>query len=174
MTLLANENINVPRSAETLLKNRSQIVIQNISSGSFCYIGIKTQLNKIARNLLQYNCVVVDINIDGLPLYRSSRVQLWPILVRIVNVPNISVFATGVYVGRSKPGSIEEFLNDFITEVTELQANGFELNGRCISFKIRAFVCDAPAKSFLCGIPGHTSRHGCPKCTQVGKKLMAY
>uniref|UniRef100_A0A0K8USQ8 Transposase domain-containing protein n=1 Tax=Bactrocera latifrons TaxID=174628 RepID=A0A0K8USQ8_BACLA len=84
--------------------------------------------------------------------------QLWPILLRVVNVQNVSVFATGIYVGNSKPNSIDEFLNEFIEEVSDLQTNGFE------------FVCDAPAKAFLCGIPGHTSRHGCAKCNQVGRK----
>lgn len=31
---------------------------------------------------------------------------------------------------------------------------------------IRAFVCDSPARAFLCGVYGHAAIHGCSKCNQ--------
>lgn len=33
------------------------------------------------------------------------------------------------------------------------------------------FCCDAPARSFLCGVVGHTAKSGCSKCSQLGYKL---
>ncbi|XP_067643094.1 uncharacterized protein [Eurosta solidaginis] len=163
--------MNVPKSAETLLKNKSGILVKNMSPGFYCNIGIKTQLNRIGETLNNYNNIIVDVNIDGLPLYRSFRVQVWPILLRLVNITNTAVFTTGIYLGKSKPSSVTQFLAEFTEEVAELRENGFDFNGRCIKFTIRAFVCDAPAKAFLCEILGHTGGHGCPKCTQVGHKI---
>ncbi|XP_058978797.1 uncharacterized protein LOC131802467 [Musca domestica] len=49
--------------------------------------------------------------------------------------------------------------------------NGIQFAEHIFSLEIRAIVCDAPAKAYICGIPSHASFHGCSKCTQVGKKI---
>lgn len=35
-------------------------------------------------------------------------------------------------------------------------------------FKVRAFICDTPAKCSVTGTKGHTGYFGCSKCTQEG------
>uniref|UniRef100_A0A0K8VNS4 Transposase domain-containing protein n=1 Tax=Bactrocera latifrons TaxID=174628 RepID=A0A0K8VNS4_BACLA len=96
--------------------------------------------------------------------------QLWPILAKIFNFPNISIFPIGVYVGNSKPGNIASFLGELVTELKDLLNNGILFENKIIAFEIRALICDAPAKAFACGIPGHTSYHGCTKCIQISMK----
>ncbi|KAI8117098.1 hypothetical protein CVS40_10964 [Lucilia cuprina] len=74
--------------------------------------------------------IVLDIGIDGLPLFKSSSVGLWPILARIVNMPMINVFLIGSYVGIQKPHDINLFLHDFVTEMKNLieSVTNFALN----------------------------------------------
>jgi len=62
------------------------------------------------------------VNIDGIPVYRSSSTQFWPILCTI-NSQSPMIIA--LYVGTSKPTSVNEFLADFVDDVRELQSNGF-------------------------------------------------
>lgn len=61
-------------------------------------------------------------------------------------------------------------MKDFIEEVILLKYQ-FVLKEKTIKFKFRCLTCDTPAKAFICGVPGHTSMHGCTKCTQVAKKV---
>lgn len=72
LKLLASENFNVPLCAESLLGKQSEILVKNISPGFYCNIGFKTQFSKLSDKLKDCDTVIVDVNIDGLPLYRSS------------------------------------------------------------------------------------------------------
>lgn len=171
LIILREENLKVPLSAKTILQNKQKMVVRNVSPGTYCHFGIEKQLQKISNIICEHKEIVFDMNIDGLPLFKSSRVHLWPILLRIVNVKNVNVFPIGIYLGRSKPSRIEEFLSEFIDELKTLTENGIKIKNKEIKLRIRAFICDAPAKAFLCGIVGHTSVHGCSKCVQVGKKI---
>ncbi|XP_046811876.1 uncharacterized protein LOC124421110 [Lucilia cuprina] len=125
-----------------------------------------------AANLIEkYEEIICDINIDGLPIFISSNAQLWPVLIKVINIKNIKVFAAGVYCGKPKPYDVNEFLEKFVEEVSDLQQNPLEIGIKKIIFKIRAVICDAPAKSLVCGIAHHSSTNGCSKCTQVAKKI---
>lgn len=42
-----------------------------------------------------------------------------------------------------------------------------------IPFAIKAFVCDAPAKSLITSCKGHTGFFACTKCMQRGKYIKA-
>lgn len=37
--------------------------------------------------------------------------------------------------------------------------------------KVRAFICDTPAKNSICGVKGHNGYSGCGKCNQTGVHL---
>lgn len=84
---------------------------------------------------------------------KSTSKCLWPILSQfsrngIENDPFIIPFLIGVYYGNSKPISIEEYMEDFISEFTNISA-GFEIQGILIKPILYYFLCDAPARQFL-------------------------
>lgn len=54
---------------------------------------------------------------DGIPLFRSSREQLWPILGQI---KNFRPFVVALFSGKSKPKSINQYLNNFVIELNNL------------------------------------------------------
>lgn len=90
---------------------------------------------------------------------------------KIVNIPNVKVFLIGCYLGNKKPADVDNYLHDFIYELKEFSENGITLDGKKLQVHIRAFICDTPARSFLCNIVGHNSFIGCPKCYQIGRRI---
>lgn len=98
--------------------NRS-IVFEKKTVGPEHYIhfGLESQLKRLISS---FDCNVHElhilINIDGLPLYKSSPGQGIPILVSIVNVPELQkkVFAIGLYYGFQKLKETDNFLTSFV------------------------------------------------------------
>lgn len=145
--------------------------IENIDGGKYLHIGLMHHLKKMSNTVDVPETISIDINIDGLPLYRSSKAQPWPILIRVNNVKSQPVFPIEVFYGHSKPKSCDEFLCMFVDDLCHYMDNGLEVDGKYINLNIRAVICNAPARAFIAGTPSHVSRHGCMKCTQIGLKI---
>ncbi|XP_065640505.1 uncharacterized protein LOC136073076 [Hydra vulgaris] len=159
----------IPKDPRTLLSTPRRIDIVEKCSGQYIYFGLENgiceSLNEVMFNIDE--CVEVDINVDGLPLYKSSNLQFLPILCRVVKYFG-KPFVVAIYCGMSKPSSVDEFLGDFVLNANNLIKYGLYVNGKHINIKIRAFICDAPARAFIKCIAGHTSKNGCERCTSVG------
>lgn len=110
----------------------------------------------------------LQINVDGLPLFKSSNEQFWPILGLIEEDPCRIPFVICLYCGHSKPSDANEYLSDFVTEMGKLASDGLEYQSRFYRIEISAFVCDAPARAFLKNINAHNSYYGCERCVQEG------
>ncbi|KAG7455521.1 hypothetical protein MATL_G00257620 [Megalops atlanticus] len=102
-----------------------------------------------------------------MPLCKSSSVQLWPILGRLVNVPMKELAVISLYCGPKKPSSAMDFLKDFVSELIQLE-QGFDFEGKRLRLKLDTVICDAPARSFVKNTKTHNAYHGCDKCTQPG------
>lgn len=170
-----NVENNLPKCAKTLMSTpRQKIVTRSVAPGEYYHFGIqKYFLNCNNRKVLEMNEIILDIGIDGLPLFqKSSQLKLWPIIGAIAQQKNLPLFLIGSYSGRSAPKSSCDFLKDFVDEVKLLQANGILVGTNEVSktFRIRLFSCDAPARAFISCTIGHTGKHGCSKCCQVGTK----
>lgn len=74
----------------------------------------------------------------------------------------------GIYHGYEKPHNANIFLEDFITDVVSMTENGFYFNGKKYGFKIKCFICDVSAKSFICYTKGHSENYSCSKCDIEG------
>lgn len=173
LNILKSENLNVPLSVRSLLDHPEKCVVRTVSPGQYIHIGVKIQLEKLANEILQENptAVNLDIGIDGLPLFKSSQVALWPILGRVANIRCKTVILIGCYVGKKKPSNIEVYLHDFVEEINVLSVDGISLNDVSYKVVIRAFICDTPARSYICGVKGHNALNGCSKCHQKGKRV---
>lgn len=107
------------------------------------------------------------INIDGFPLAKSSQAQLWPILCS--NTVNMTVYLIGVYFRHQKPTDSNVFLQSVVDDLINLISNGYIHAEKIIKIKLFALICDAPAKSFILCIKGHTGFNSCTKCLIKGK-----
>jgi len=119
-------------------------------------MGIETSLpSDIPSSVVKIEIVV---NIDGVPLCKSTNSQLWPILGSLHQ--SKSVFPIAIFHGYQKPSSVDEFLADFINEVNNLT----------LPFVLKALICDAPARCFLKCIIGHTGYFSCERCDVKGER----
>lgn len=69
--------------------------------------------------------VILQINIDGLPLFKSSSTEFYPILGLCSNLNNQSPFATACFCGTGKPLPVESLLKPFLDEVFTGEWNQF-------------------------------------------------
>lgn len=180
---ILNKYHSVPKDARTLLhtirsSNVQHMKDSNGNNGDYVYFGLETELIKHLQHdlpvwLQNSETIQLLFNIDGLPLYRSSSKQFWPILCRLYNdvVTASKVLIIAVFCGSGKPASPDVFLKDFIQEILFLQDAGLKFDGKTYSVVVKGFVCDAPARAFVKCIKGHCGYFGCDKCCQKGKYL---
>ena len=57
---------------------------------------------------------MLDINIDGIPLFRKAKSKLMPILAWF---EGSDPFILGAYYGRTDPDNATEFLEDLVNEL---------------------------------------------------------
>lgn len=162
-----------PKDSRTLLRTPRHCDIISIDKGDYTHLGIENGLKNIFKHLKNQfitGDITLSLNIDGLPLTKSSGSQFWPILLSVdSDDSNISQpFIAGIYHGFQKPSNVKLFLEHFIDEMKFLQLNGFLVNNVNLVPKISKIICDAPAKSFLLCIKGHTGSSSCTKCIVDG------
>lgn len=141
----------LPADPRTLLQTPQTINVVSVSGGEYWHQGISNCLTKIFRNLNEATAITLNFNIDGLPLYNSSKVEFWPILFNLVEVPQSSPMVVGIFCGTAKPSDIDSFLTPFVDEMNELMRNGLWINSHKITVRIRCFVCDSPARAYVKG-----------------------
>lgn len=176
LQVLNNYGLELPSDARTLLNTQRKVEITQVEPGEYCHIGLKSGIMRKFETLPIDKIpqkVKININIDGLPLSKSSGSQFWPILGwfppnLFENLLMYKPFVIGVYHGCHKPESANAFLKFFVDEFLELKEAGLIWQGKRVVVEINAVVCDAPAKSFVSYTKGHTGYHGCSKCIQEG------
>lgn len=163
----------LPKDSRTFKRTPRKTIIQKMSTGTYFHFGLlETITNFLSKNFNQIigNILSIDVGIDGLPLFKSSKSQFWPILGNISGFPD--VFVIGNYHGDSKPVDSEIFLKQFIEDGLDKITNGVIFNGMKYFIKFRAFICDAPARSFVLQIKGHTGYSACTKCSTKGTYIL--
>ncbi|KAK5647965.1 hypothetical protein RI129_002857 [Pyrocoelia pectoralis] len=163
----------LPTDARSLLNTPRHIVKKKIEPGEYVHFGLRDCIEKLLSQLQSSNCITTIeacINIDGLPISKSSGSQIYPILCSLFENRNV-VNVIGIYHGNIKPNDANLFLQDFVEEAIDLTNNGFTKNGRVLPFRIKSLIFDAPAKSFCTYTTGHSGYSSCSKCLIKGSYL---
>ncbi|KZR98133.1 Uncharacterized protein APZ42_006587, partial [Daphnia magna] len=124
-----------PRDYRTLLKTQRKVILKAMPPGHYFHFGLIKYLFEFLSSLSPQQiplCIELCVNVDGIPLYKSSRSQFWPILGLLRNIDGAKPFVIGIFDGTT-------------------------------------ILCDAPARSFLTSVKGHTAYFSCPKCETKGK-----
>ena len=132
---------------------------------------------------IKINEVLLNVNIDGAALFKSSSFSVWPVWFQIFNLPEklggkFSNHALlGLWHGKSKP-NWEFFLKKISIEIecfleykTFIDGLGF-----CL-FTLLFLICDMPAMAPLCCHVQFNGYYGCPYCYTKGvyfAKRMTY
>ncbi|CAH2096791.1 unnamed protein product [Euphydryas editha] len=111
------------KDSRTLLTTPLQLEITKLDTGELIYLGLLSQIQKQIKlfddtdNNVGNREIKVSFNIDGLPLFKSTNTQLWPILGLLKNNSNARPFVVALFCGRAKPSPLDVFLKQFIDEL---------------------------------------------------------
>lgn len=142
---------------------------------------IYKKLSKNGNILSSVNNISLMWNTDGVPLFKSSKISIWPFYFTINELPfaerikKENMILAGLWFGPSKP-SPNLFLQ-FLQESLQKLYNGvnFTIHGKTNKVKVRGIVicgtCDSPARSLFLNTKQFNSKFGCPKCKIQTKKL---
>lgn len=139
----------LPRTARNLLHTPRELETISFDNGEMYYHGIqKCLMRKLQNGGLNSEISTINliINIDGLPVFKSSRTDLWPILGRSDDIVDSRPFMIACFCGEGKPINLEKYLKLFIEEMIFLRENGFQYNRKTLSVEIECFAADAKAR----------------------------
>lgn len=145
----------LPDDPRTLLQTPQEVITTKIGAdGQYWHHGFKKCLECTFRNLSESMTISVNINMDGLPIYNSSKAQFWPILFNITEMTELSPMVIGIYCGTSKCSDLQSFLTPFVDEMKEAMTHGITINSHKITVQLRCFICDSPARAYVKGRGG--------------------
>lgn len=81
--LISNGMKFLPADRRTLLKTPRHVQIERISGGHYWHYGIRENLIRVFPKLDADISIGLNINCDGLPLFKDSAIGFWPILANI-------------------------------------------------------------------------------------------
>lgn len=93
LKLLREEgHVELPKDSRTLLQTPKKVNVSNIGQGKYWYRSLKDKLVDICKTKKCSSNLELSIHIDGMPPYRSSKLEFWPIQFSIKGVHMKNVF----------------------------------------------------------------------------------
>ncbi|GBN66813.1 hypothetical protein AVEN_142780-1 [Araneus ventricosus] len=77
---ILGKHLDLPKDDRTLLDTPGIIEAKDLKNGQYVHIGICYGLEKQLTHLEDLSTIKLSFNIDGLPLFKSSSQNAWPIL----------------------------------------------------------------------------------------------
>ena len=115
---------------------------------------------------------------DGIPLFKSSKVSLWPVYLVMNELPpnerylKKNMILWGIWQGISKP-KMNTFFMKLVSDLTDLYTKGVELSINGISVICKAMLIvltmDLQARAYVLNMTQHNGEYGCFFCEQPGE-----
>ena len=102
---------------------------------------------------IEPNTLYFIMNTDGFSPILSRKMQVWPLLLTVVNLPPSqriklsNVIMVAFHIGKSKPD-----WTIFLQHLMDAMKETVQFGGKKLSCKVVALVADAPAKSSCCNV----------------------
>ncbi|CAH8563216.1 unnamed protein product [Schistosoma curassoni] len=143
----------LPTSVRSVLRRCNDVEPKILDSGTYYHLGLKSSLLRISGHWLRrirFNELQLQLNYDGLSLFKSSNQQLWPILGRIVAPLVSSVFVVGIYGGEVKPSDFNDMSATLITELQELLTVGINVDKYHLHLTVKLVALCSHFRSATC------------------------
>ena len=125
--------------------------------------------------------LALSVFTDGVPLFKSSPVSLWPVYLVILNLPakvrmkSQNVILCGLWVGPIKP-VMKLLLEPIMTHLRRLCSVGLAFttpNGALTNIRTKVVlgIFDLPAKAAVLNAKQFNGKYGCAVCIHPGKRL---
>jgi len=141
------------KDARTLLNTPKNSIIEILAENeSLFHYGLKKAIiEQLVRTkfIVKNQVIMIDLNIDGLPISKSSKSQIWPILGKIYGDKAFTPFVISAYHGYSKPSSVHKFLTPFCQEYNVLRNRGPSFGEQTKTVKHRRIVVARDTKDHV-------------------------
>ena len=169
LTVLRKHGHRLPKDARTLLQTPKDVECQFKCNGQYAYYGLESGiLDYLTKNATFTGDIELTFNVDGVPVFKSSKNHFWPILA---TCNDADPFIVALYFGKGKPEPLTDYLQDLLEDLAGLLEKGVEHQNVVHKVGIRAFICDAPARAFLKCIKGHNASQGCERCEATATRI---
>ena len=160
----------LPKDSRTVIPPPHKIPMRPISGGHYHHFGLSSTISHVLREKLLVNGEILklQLNIDGLPIHKSTDSSMWPIL-GLIEKTETKPFAIGIFYGQEKPQLVDEYLQEFITDYNSILLNGLLVGKINVRIEISAVICDTPARAFVKRTKAHNGYAACDKCTDPGE-----
>lgn len=158
----------LPVDSRSLLSTPRKADISKMGFGKYTYFGVRSGINDSLK--YEWNKVntriQIQVALDGLPIANCGGSQFWPLMGRITC--SSTIFLIACYWGKTKPSSANDYLRDFVNEITLLINEGYSFENNRFQISLHSLICDIPAKAFALMTKGHAGYRSCSKCTIEG------
>ena len=179
--LILNKNCIWDAILKTKLKlgqSMDQLVLKDITDG-------KTYKQLSANGAFldaKGSNISVSFNTDGIPLFSSSGVKLWPVYLTINELPPIrrfsreNVILAGLWQGKGEVPFFS-YLTEVGKQLNNLYTDGIDFFPYQSNVKVTAKVCvlfgcvDLQAKAYISNMTMHNGLNGCITCLEPGKSV---
>ena len=122
------------------------------------------------------NNLTLSLFTDGIPLFQSSKVSLWPVYLIVNELPPKQRFTRknmilwGIWQGCGKP-KMNMFLRPLVEDLVFLYRDGIVHNREQIATKAMLVVAtmDLQARAYVLQMTQHNGEYGCLYCLEPGK-----
>ena len=100
----------------TLLKTMRYVPTKEVPPGTYYHFGLGEGINRTLlgrKSMEPFTEIGVIVNIDGIPLTKSTNNTFWPITGRVLEPVNGPPFIIGIYYGSKDPDNFNVFLTNF-------------------------------------------------------------
>lgn len=169
LEILRTHGHKLPKDSRTLKQTPRDIKTKEVHPGIYWHFGVKAVLDiYLDAGVIMPLKLTLDLNIDGLPPFRSSHAELWPLLGKFQELPKMKPFIIGIYYDHhSKPEDIHAFLEDFVEEMIQFRT----MKHKEITVTPGFFIMDAPANAAMKLIICPNGKKSCPNCMTVGVRV---
>jgi hypothetical protein len=130
------------------MTKKRKVAVKKLDNGTYAHLGLLSGIKQFKKTSeLLDGEILIDINVDGFPIYRSTSTECWPIMARCIQFGICRPFPVGIFYGEGKPKPLDEYLSEFLQEVKVLKKDGASLFGGKCNLRFR-FICDAPVRAW--------------------------
>jgi hypothetical protein len=149
--------------------------LSDITSGSG-YTKLRSPGGFLHRNAN----ITLTMFTDGVPLFKSSHVSIWPVYLTINEIPPRERFLKknmilwGVWQGAGKP-KMNMFLRPLVTDLLQLYTDGVtiktDIQSEVVKVMLLTATMDLPARAEVLHMTHHNGQYGCLYCLEPGHRV---
>ena len=113
--------------------------------------------------------IILAAHIDGVKADKSSGLEHWPILMKIINIDENIIFPVALNTNIGKPSNLEDYFREFVAELDQLSTNGLSIHGNVYKIKLIRILGDAPARCFFLNTIQQNGKQSCLYCDVKGE-----